>query len=390
MRILQLAPPWFAVPPAGYGGIERVVASLADGLAAGGHDVTLLASGGSSTAARLWTIFDRPPSVHLGSVPHELCQVLPAYRARERFDVIHDHSGLIGPAIASMLDGPPVVHTLHGPWDPAAAQLYAGICERIHLVAISRDQADHAPDGIRIAAVVHNGIPTETVAFRAAPRGQDGYLAFVGRASPEKGPAVALEVAARLRRPLRMAVKVNEPHEQRYWRQRIVPLLYSADVHVTMNGTVQQAQQLLRDADATLFPIQWREPFGLVMVESMACGTPVIAYATGSAPEVIVHGQTGYVVPAGDVDGLCDAVRRVGAIEPAACRLHVQRHFSADAMSAGYERVFDKVTRGHRQQDPCQGPRPSGLADAGRSALTWQASGGAALSVETHGGVPCQ
>lgn len=343
MRILQLAPPWFSVPPTGYGGIEQVVSCLADGLTARGQDVTLLASGGSHTAAELWSVFDTPPSEHLGSVPHLLPHVLAAYRNRGQFDIIHDHSGIIGPALGSLLDGPPVAHTLHGPWEAAIADVYAAVSDRIHLVAISHDQAARAPAGVRIAATVHNGIAVEAFPFRVAARGNAGYLAFVGRASPEKGPDIAIRVAARLRRPLRMAVKINEPSEHRYWQRHVSPLLDRADVEVVVNGTAQQAVGLLAGADATLFPIQWPEPFGLVMTEAMACGTPVVAFACGAAPEVIADGQTGFLVEPGDLEGMCDAVEQVDAIEPAACRRRVEQRFSASAMTAGYEQLFEQL-----------------------------------------------
>lgn len=343
MRILQLAPPWFCVPPNGYGGIEQIVSCLADGLTARGHDVVLLASGGSHTAAELWSVFDTPPSEQLGSVPLLLRHVLAAYRNRGQFDIIHDHSGIIGPALGSFFDGPPVAHTLHGPWEAASADVYAELSDRIHLVAISHDQAARAPAGIRIAATVHNGIAVETVPFRVAARGNTGYLAFVGRASPEKGPDVAIKVAARLRRPLRMAVKINEPAERRYWQRHVSPLLDRADVKVLVNGTAQQAVGLMAGADATLFPVQWDEPFGLVMVEAMACGTPVVAFGCGAAPEVIADGQTGFLAEPGDVDGMCDAVEQVGAIEPAACRRRVEQRFSAAAMTADYEQLFERL-----------------------------------------------
>lgn len=344
MRILQLAPPWFAVPPIGYGGIERIAASLADGLSALGHEVTLLASGGSTTTANLWTVFDTPPSAHLGSVPHELCHVLPAYHNRWAFDVIHDHSGLIGPALAGLLDGPPVVHTLHGPWNPTVGEVYAAISDGVHLVAISHDQAARSPDGVRLSSVVHNGIPVHTFPFRSAPRTNHGYLAFVGRASPEKGLDDAIKVAAQLQRPLRMAVKINEACEQRYWHQVIVPMLDEADVEVVINGTTQYAVGLLAGADAALFPVQWEEPFGLVMVEAMACGTPVVAYARGAAPEVIAHGETGFLIEPSNRDAFCDAVQRVGDIDPVACRRRVEDDFSEQAMTTGYERIFLTLT----------------------------------------------
>lgn len=344
MRILQIAPPWFTVPPAGYGGIEWVVAELTDGLVDAGHDVTLLASGGSQTKAALWSVFDTPPSRLLGSPYHDVMHCLPGYERRHDFDLIHDHSGILGPAFGSLLDGPPVVHTLHGPWRPEVADYYEALPQRVHLVAISHDQAAHAPAGVRLAGVVHNGVPLEPYTARDAR--DDGYLIFLGRANYEKGPEVALEVARRLGRHVKMVVKVNEPAEEAYWRERCAPLAVGADVEIHRNVTNEQKAQLLAGAQAVLVPLQWDEPFGLVMAEAMACGTPVIAYARGAANEIVVDGKTGLLVEPDDVAGLCEAVGRVGEIDPAACREHVATYFTSDAMVAGYLEVYERVLAG--------------------------------------------
>lgn len=354
MRILQIAPPWFAVPPVAYGGIEWIVAQLADGMTAAGHDVTLFASGGSITDARLRTVYAQPPSERLGEIWPELRHAAAAYRRLREFDVAHDHSGVAGPVIGALLGeigaGPPVVHTLHGAWNDDARELYGALpgpdAGGLRLVAISQDQADRAPEGVRIEAVVHNGIPVERFPFRGDRRRGDGPLAFLGRASAEKGPATAIRVAAALGRPLRMAVKVNEAPERSYWEREVAPLLAGAeghDVEVRFNATFQEKAALLADADALLMPIAWHEPFGLVMAEAMACGTPVVAYGLGAAPEVVDHGRTGLVVPPGDVAAFCDAVTRVGDIDPSACRARVETMFSTQAMVDGYLRVYEKV-----------------------------------------------
>jgi glycosyltransferase involved in cell wall biosynthesis len=346
MRVLQVAPPWFCVPPTGYGGIEWVVASLADGLADAGHEVTLLASGGSRTRARLRQVFTDPPSPRLGDPWVEAEHVLAAYADPSGFDLIHDHSGPVGlaAAAAAASSGPPVVHTLHGPWTRTNSGLYRRVCDRVRLVAISHDQAGRAPEGIRVADVVHNGIPIDRYPFRE-DRDPDPFLLFVGRASIEKGPVTAIEVAARTGLPLVMAIKVNEREERAYFDEAIAPAAARHDVEILTRVTHEEKVDLMGRATAVLFPIQWDEPFGLVMAEANACGTPVIAFARGAAPEVLRHEDTGYLVPSGDVDGLVDAVKRADAIERSACRRHVERHFSAAAMVerylACYRRVLD-------------------------------------------------
>jgi glycosyltransferase involved in cell wall biosynthesis len=346
MKILQIAPPWFTVPPAGYGGIESIVAVLVEGLIERGEDVTLLASGGSDTSGTLLTVFDTPPTADLGSALHEVVHLLPAYRRRHDFDLIHDHSGVVGAAITSMWDGPPIVHTQHGPWHEMTREFYAALPPQLHLVDISRHQASNAPEGAQHAGVVYNGIPVERYPLRKEPRGRDGYLCFLGRASPDKGPDAAIRMATQLRRRLVMMVKINEPEEREYWEGHCAPLLGGADVEVHPDVSPEQKAFLLAGADAMLFPIQWDEPFGLVMAEAMACGTPVIAYRRGAAPEVVVHEHTGFLIDPGDEDAFIAAVGRVGAIEPAACRAHVQRHFSAQAMVQGYRAIYQQVTSG--------------------------------------------
>lgn len=344
MRILEIAPPWFTVPPAGYGGIEQVVAQLTDGLVDAGHEVTLLASGGSSSRATVRNVFDVPPSADLGSTCHELIHVLAGYQQRHEFDLIHDHSGFAGAALGALLDGVPVVHTLHGPWTPEVQAFHRALGDGLQRVAISEDQRVSSPQGVAVEHMVHNGVSLTEHPFRAEADG-DRHLAFVGRANLEKGPEVAVRVARAMGRHLKMAVKTNEPAELRYWEQHVVPLLDGADVEVVRNGTKRDAIEIMSGAEATLFPISWPEPFGLVMVESMAVGTPVIAYAAGASSEVIDSGRTGVLVPPGDEEAFAAAVETASALDRAACRAHVATHFSSAAMVAGYEAVFAAVTQ---------------------------------------------
>ena len=349
MKILQIAPPWFTVPPVGYGGIESVVSGLTEGLVERGYDVTLLASGGSRTSGTLWTVFDTPPSADIGSAPHEVIHLLSAYQRRHDFDLIHDHTGFLSAALASMLDGPPVVQTQHGPWRPMTRACYAALPPQLHLVDISHHQAAGAPESVYHAGVVYNGIAVERYPFRGQPRGQDGYLCFLGRANPDKGPDAAIRIATQLRRHLVMMVKINEPEEREYWQHHCQPLLPGTGIEVYRDVSPDRKASLLAGADAVLFPIHWDEPFGLVMTEAMACGTPVIAYRRGAAPEVVVEGHTGFLVDPGDEDSFADVISQVGAIEPAACRAHVKRHFSTRAMVEGYLRVYQQVVTGtHR------------------------------------------
>lgn len=340
MRVLQVAPPWFTVPPQGYGGVEWVVALLADGLVAAGHDVELLASGGSRTQGRLRTVYDHPPSALLGDVPTELAHVLDAYLDVPDVDLIHDHSGFIGLALGAMLGGVPVVHTLHGPWTDPSRRVYHRLADRVGLVAISHDQARRRPPGLSLAGVVHNGLD---LAAHPVRTDKEDFLLWVGRASREKGPEVALEVARRLGRRLVMAMKINEPDEHTYYRDVVEPAMAGVDVELIRNAALDEKTELMGRASCLLFPIQWPEPFGLVMIEAMACGTPVVAYANGAAPEVIADGVTGYLVPEGDVDGLGAAVRATDTLDPAACRRHVEERFSAERMVAGYVDVYERM-----------------------------------------------
>lgn len=377
MRILMIAPPWFTVPPSGYGGIEWVVSELTEGLVERGHEVVLVASGGSRTSADLVTVFEQPPSEELGSPWRDLVHVLGAYHRIDGFDIVHDHSGIIGPAIGALLAargaGPPVVHTLHGPWTAEASQLYLAMPPDLRLVAISEDQRRRAPTGLSIEGVVHNGIPVERFPFRGQHRNGEGPLAFVGRANPDKGPDLAIEAARRLGRPLLMALKVNEPEEHEYWEQVVVPLLEdNPRVEVVPNADHAAKTAIMAAADALLVPIRWPEPFGLVMAEAAACGTPVVAFGTGAAPEVVSHGQTGLIVPPGDMDAFCAAVLCVGEIDPGVCRAHAEERFSRQRMVADYLAIYERVLQSTRK-----GPTRAGSASStGTPSTTTSTPGG--------------
>ncbi|HEX9505166.1 MAG TPA: glycosyltransferase, partial [Acidimicrobiia bacterium] len=224
MKIAQIAPPWFAVPPQGYGGIELVVALLADGFAARGHDVTLFSSGGSQTKAQLVSpLIDPPDPALLGNVWYDALHAVVSYLAiGDEFDIVHDHSGIIGPAMGALRPGrPSIVHTLHGPWTEPSRRFYGVLQDYVNLVAISESQRADNPD-VRYAEVVHNGIDLDAYPFRER---KDDFLVYIGRANPDKGPTLAIEVARRAGLPLAMVVKKNEPFERTYWDEIVAPML---------------------------------------------------------------------------------------------------------------------------------------------------------------------
>jgi glycosyltransferase involved in cell wall biosynthesis len=338
VRIAEIAPPWFTVPPTGYGGIELVVSLLTEELVDNGHDVTLFAAAGSTTKATLVTPLDAPDPALLGNVWFDVCHALSAYLdARDSFDVIHDHSGIVGPALGALLIGhPPVVHTLHGPWTEPARRYYSLLQDKVSLVAISEAQRGDFPE-LCYAATVHNGIDLESYPYL---EDKDEYLVYIGRATPDKGPLQAIEIAREARIPLKMLVKRNEPFELAYWDEAVAPKLHD-EVEVFERVSHDVKAKLLAHARAMVFPIQWPEPFGLVMIEAMACGTPVVACPRGAATEIVSEGETGFL--RSSLDELVEAVHRAGECSSAACRQRVAREFSTGAMVAGYERVFEQV-----------------------------------------------
>jgi glycosyltransferase involved in cell wall biosynthesis len=342
MRIAVIAPPWYAVPPSGYGGIEWVVALLADGLTDRGHDVTLFAPPGSKTSARLVSpLGEQPPPDSIGNPWYEASHAMSAYEESERFDILHDHTGPVGVSIGALIEAP-IVHTLHGPFTSQTLLLYSRIARHLWFVAISESQRSMGPPDLRWAGVVHNGIPMDNYPYR---EDKEDFLFFLGRADEEKAPHLAVEAAGRAGRRLVMCVTTKNERERRYWAEQVEPLL-SDDVEVHGECDQRQKADLLARAAALLFPIQWPEPFGLVMTEAMACGTPVVAWRNGSVPEVVDDGVTGFVV--GSMDEMVRAIDRVGDLEGRTLRARVEERFSAEAMVAGYERAYERILAAER------------------------------------------
>jgi glycosyltransferase involved in cell wall biosynthesis len=334
MRIAQIAPVQLSVPPVAYGGTERVVANLTEELVRHGHDVTLFASGDSRTSARLVATvpealrFDPEKDV----TAHHLAVLRDVYERAADFDVIHSHLEYLTLPFVSQAAIPTVI-TLHGRLDLPEFQRVYHRYGGPRLVSISAAQRTQLPD-VPWAGTVHHGVEVERYPFSSNP---GRYLAFVGRISPEKGPERAIAVARKAGIPLKMAAVVN-PKDQAYFEAVVRPLLNGPLVEYLGPLDEEQKCSLLRDALALLLPINWPEPFGMVYLEALACGTRVLTCPYGAATEVLVDGLTGYLCAT--EDALVAAARRIEGISRWECRQHVERHFSIQRMTREYVRVY--------------------------------------------------
>jgi glycosyltransferase involved in cell wall biosynthesis len=338
MRIAIIAPPWFEVPPSRYGGIEWVVAMLADGLADRGHEVTLFATGDSTTRATLARTYAHPPSALIGQALPQLHHALCCLDRAGEFDVINDHSGPLAAALACM-SATPLCHTVHGPLTGEPGDVYA-LIDRVGpgaaLISLSENQRSARP-GLDWLATCHNAIDMDAYPLE---EGDDGYLTFLGRMTPEKGAHNAIEVARETGLPLRLAGKVADVHEHAYFEERIRPRL-GGDIEYLGEITHDEKVRLLQRARVTLFPIEWSEPFGLVMLESMACGTPILATPHGAVPEVVEDGRGGFVVDS--VAAMAAAVDRAAALPAAGVRASVAERFSPGRMVDDYEAAYARL-----------------------------------------------
>ena len=333
LHVAIIAPPWFTVPPRGYGGVENVCADLVTGLIDRGHTVTLVGAGPSGTPARFVTTYDQPPSARLGEPLPEVLHAATAARALADLapDVVHDHT-LAGPLQARGRDVPTVV-TMHGPVAGEPGEYYRQLGSSIDLVAISAAQRRSVPD-LPWVGTVHNAVDVDTFPFRAD---KDDVLLFLGRLHPDKGVHLAIDAARAAGLPIVVAGKCTEPVELEYLRTHITPRL---GPDVTLVGPVDATEKraLLARSAALVFPIVWDEPFGMVMIEAMACGTPVVAFRRGSVPEVVVDGVTGIVCDT--IDQLPDAIHAARRLDPSACREHVRDVFDVATMARRYEQIF--------------------------------------------------
>ncbi|MHB1415749.1 MAG: glycosyltransferase family 4 protein [Chloroflexota bacterium] len=342
MRIVQISPLTERVPPPAYGGTEAVVHALTEGLVARGHEVVLFASGDSLTSAELRSVYPRSlrtATEVVDPAPYEWLNAAEALAAASDFDIIHNHAGEL-PMALSRLTRTPMLSTLHGLMPPGARVVwdyYQGFYNTISRAFLRTMPPELAQRNY--AGVVYNGIDVTAFPFRER---KEDYLLFLSRLAPEKGAHLAIEVARKLRQPLILAGKVDRVDVD-YFRTMIEPLLGDHLIRYVGEVTREQAKALYVGARALLLPIKWEEPFGLVMPEAMATGTPVIAFRRGAAPELIVDGETGFLVEDGDVDGMAAAVERVGALDPWRIRRHVEEHFSVDRMVDGYVQLYERV-----------------------------------------------
>jgi glycosyltransferase involved in cell wall biosynthesis len=336
MRIALIAPPWTPIPPPLYGGIELVVDQLARGLVQAGHDVTLFTTGDSTCPVPKSWVLPRAEGMRIGMAVPELRHVLHAYHALDGHDVVHDHT-VMGPFYAERYEGLPVVTTIHGPFNDELTDIYRVLATRVPIVAISNAQRRGAPD-IPITRVIHHGLEAADFPVGDGDGDAEGeFVLFLGRMAPDKGAHRAVEVARKAGVRILMAAKMREQWERDYFDENVAPLLGPDAVYL---GEVSHERklELLANARALLFPIRWNEPFGMVMLESMACGTPVLAFPEGAAPEVVEHGKTGYLCE--DEAAMVEAMGRLDQLSRADCRAAVEGYFSTERMVADHVDLY--------------------------------------------------
>lgn len=341
MKIAQVAPLYESVPPSLYGGTERVVSWLTEELVRLGHEVTLFASGDSLTTARLVPACKkalRLDSTCVDQLAHHVIMLDQVFSEKENFDIIHFHVDYLHFPYSRRQQTAHIT-TLHGRLDlPDLQPLYRHFRD-IPVVSISDAQREPLP-WANWQGTIHHGLPQNS--FRLGS-GKGGYLAFLGRTSPEKGLDQAIEIAKRAEMPLKIAAKIDRVDVQ-YFETIIKPLLDHPLIEFIGEIGYPEKNNFLGNAAGLLFPINWREPFGLVMIEAMACGTPVIAYPLGSVPEVVEEGVTGFMVPG--LESAVNAVQSLGEIDRRKCRRHFEQHFNAERMANDYLNIYQRLILG--------------------------------------------
>lgn len=335
MRIAVIAPPWTPVPPKLYGGIELVVDRLATGFQKAGHEVLLFTTGDSTCPVPKQWVLAEAEHQRIGMVVPELRHIMAAYEAVGDYDIVHDHS-VMGPVYAQRMPDTKVVTTIHGPLNDELIDIYGRIADRVPLIHISHAQGRPAPY-IPAARVIHHGLDVEDFPFG---KGDGGYALFLGRMSPDKGAHRATEICYKAGVPLIMAAKMREPWEHEYFNANVRPYLND---NLRYFGEVPHDEklELLANARCLIFPIRWNEPFGMVMIEAMACGTPVLAYKEGAAPEVVQHGRTGFLCD--DEADMIDAFGHLDEIDRAECRASVEGYFSTGRMVREHIELFEQI-----------------------------------------------
>ncbi len=336
MKIAQIAPLWERVPPFRYGGIELIVSLLTDELVRRGHEVTLFASGDSITLGNLKSVHNQAlrldPNIKEPGL-YEQLMLCDVYQNAHCFDVIHSHVGCAALPFSGFVKTP-TVHTMHGIFTPDNEKMFLRFAQQPY---ISISEAQREPRlGLNYVHTVYNGIDTDTYSFQPTPV-QPAYLAFVGRLSPEKGPLQAIKIARASGYTLKMAGKIDAVDVD-FYREQLESEIDGEQIQYLGEVSHEEKVQLLSGATATLFPITWREPFGLVMIESMATGTPVIGMGLGSVPEIIAHGKTGFVCDS--LEKMIEAIPATIKLDRQTCRDYVLSRFSVQSMTDEYEKVF--------------------------------------------------
>jgi glycosyltransferase involved in cell wall biosynthesis len=354
LRIAMLAPPWLPVPPTAYGGTENVIALLCDALVTAGHEVTLFAAPHSRSSARVRPLLADEHPEEMGLSLYEADHVARAFDLIEddaSYDVVHDHSGFTALVMADRLTIP-LVHTVHGSFAPSAA-LYQQHGHKAVLVALSRSHRADAPRGVEIAAVTPNPLRVEDWPLRTD---KQGYLLWVGRCAPCKAPDHAVAAARIAGRRLVLAGPIQCANAE-YFATAVAPHIDDAAVCFVGEVGGQRKRELFAGAAALLMPLRWHEPFGMVMVEALACGTPVVAYREGSAAEIVMPGVNGFLVEG--VEQMAQAVGRLGEIDPVRCRDSVSRRFAPDVVADRYVQVYRRAieARVGAHHGPAAAPR---------------------------------
>lgn len=345
MKIAILAPPYLPIPPDGYGGVEKVIYNLTEGLVKKGHDMTLFAPGDSKTSAKLISTFPKS-SGNSGEFKNDpyypLLQYADCYSQAADFDIIHNHGEHLAMFMADLVKTP-VVHTLHSTLykeeTRAEKRLILQRFKNHNFVSISDNQRLGLTD-LNFIATVYNGIDLSQYNYLEKPKGD--YLLWVGRITVKKGPLSAIEIAEKSGYKLVIAAAID-PMEQKYFDKEIKPRIDGDKIEFVGELHGDSLSTLYGNALCTLVPITWHEPFGLVMVESMATGTPVIAYNIGSVSEIVVDAVTGYIV--NDQYEMTEAIKRVGKLKRSDCRRRVEDKFTVEKMVDGYEGVYQKITK---------------------------------------------
>ena len=340
MRIAQFAPLWETVPPKKYGGTELVVYVLCEELVKKGHEVTLFATGDSTTSANLEAIIEKPmrEADILNPFCFESMAMAKVIQMKDKFDIIHNHIGIQFIPFAETLDMP-VINTLHGAFIHKEDVDFTMKYQNCPFVSISNSQRVGAPE-LNYVSTVYNGIHVDRYAFQEIPDLNNPYITFLGRLSEEKGVHIAIRLAKETGHKLIIAGKIGNA-DRHYYETQIKHHIDNKQIVYIGELGHEDKVELLKNAVMTIHPVTWPEPFGLVMAESMACGTPVLALNKGSIPEVIRHRVTGYVE--NDIEALIERVKEVDKIDRKACRKHVEDNFSAEKMAEGYLAAYRKI-----------------------------------------------